>query len=121
MLMRSARVSLLLYFYHSTIEPITTAHYRPNNINTPTMPRATSKTDTTPTKRAAPYPASSPNSDDQSDTKSQIETPNKKGKGMTWSGEELKQLLHFALNRNGRGWGEAVRGRTANQANQTWT
>ena len=40
--------------------------------------------------------------------------------GRPWTGEEKIQLLHFALERNGRGFGEAVPGRTASQASQTW-
>jgi hypothetical protein len=92
------------------------------------MPRAPSKTNRTPNKRAQPYPSSSPVSDDSEikpsdvgdDTKPQTKSTGKKGRGTAWSGEDLQQLFDFALNRNGRDWGEAVPGRTANQARQTW-
>lgn len=43
------------------------------------------------------------------------------GKGTAWTGEELIQLFRFAMDRDGRDWGVAVQGRTANQARQTWT
>jgi hypothetical protein len=44
-----------------------------------------------------------------------------RSKGNAWTGDELKALFHFALKRDGRSWDEAVVGRTANQALQTWS
>ena len=40
--------------------------------------------------------------------------------GKAWSGEELKQLFHFALSRGERRWDEAVPGRTSSQSKQLW-
>ena len=75
---------------------------------TPKKPRADS---TTPTK---PYPTSSP--DDKTDIKTTINN----AKATAWTGEELVILFRFAMDRNGRDWGQAVEGRNASQARQTW-
>jgi len=92
---------------------------------------AISKMPRTPPKPTAkvefrPYPSSSPPSNDSSskDTgssgNSKMKVDRKGPKGV-WTAEEQKQLLHFAINRNGRGWGEAVPGKTANQASCLWS
>jgi len=47
-------------------------------------------------------------------------SPKSRAAGKAWTGDEKVQLFHFALERNGRGWDEAVMGRTASQASQTW-
>lgn len=75
------------------------------------MPRTPKKS----SARNGPY--ASPASSSSEDHKPKIRTPTK---GTAWTAHELKTLLHFALDRNGRSWGEAVPGRTTSQASQTW-
>ena len=71
-----------------------------------------------------PYPSSSPtsktsNSKDDGSAK-KVKADRTGEKASAWTAEEQKQLLHFALNRNGRGWEEAVPGKTGNQAGTLW-
>jgi hypothetical protein len=87
------------------------------------MPR----TPTKPTVKveARPYPSSSPpsnDSDSRDDGSAKKKKLDRKGsKGSVWTGEEQLQLFHFAMNRNGRSWGDAVPGKSGVQACSLWT
>jgi len=83
----------------------------------------------TPTKATVkvefqPYPSSSPtskNSDSRDGGSTKKVKADRTGeKASAWTAEVQKQLLHFALNRNGRWWEEAVPGKTGNQAGTLW-
>jgi len=47
-------------------------------------------------------------------------SPKARQGGKAWTLEEKLQLFRFAMDRHGRGWEEAVSGRTASQSSQTW-
>lgn len=81
-------------------------------IDTAVMPQTPSKA---PPQRSGAY-STSAQSGDQAKPGGGGKT-----KGNTWTADELKLLFHFAVNRNGRGWGESVPGRTSSQASQAWT
>ena len=86
-----------------------------------------SKMPRTPTKPTPKVesPSSSPPSND-SDSKEdgsakKTKVDRKGSKGSVWTGEEQLQLFHFAINRNGRSWGDAVPGKSGVQACSLWT
>lgn len=47
-------------------------------------------------------------------------SPKARQGGKAWTMEEKLQLFRFAMDRHGRGWEEAVSGRSASQSSQTW-
>jgi len=118
--------SIALLFASSFLRRQSLIHYQndtaPKQIN---MPKTPTKSTAVKRESTQPYPSSPPvsgGSDTQDEVNDQKLKASRKGtKGSAWTGEEQKQLLHFALNRNGRGWGEAVPGKTATQASSIWT
>jgi hypothetical protein len=94
---------------------------------TTTMPKTPTKPAAVKRESTLPYPSSSsPSPNDDSDSKDEVSPKNVKGEGTgssksVWTAAEQKQLFQFAINRKGRGWGEAVPGKTAAQARCLWS
>jgi hypothetical protein len=80
------------------------------------MPRTPKKPSGESSSLHKPYPSTP----DKTESKASMRGNINGGKGTAWTGEELIELFRFAMDRNGRDWGVAVQGRTANQARQTW-
>ena len=89
--------------------------------STPTPNRISSAKTTPSTASPGPYNSSDIDGKtyDAPETKPKS-SPKSRAAGKAWTGDEKVQLFRFALERNGRGWDEAVMGRTASQASQTW-
>jgi len=81
------------------------------------MPRTPKK----PSRESSPPQKPYPSTPDKTESKPSMRGNINGGKGTAWTGEELLNLFQFVLDRNGRDWGLAVEGRTANQARQTWS
>lgn len=103
---------------------------RPQPVCTSDSRHHISKMPRTPTKstvkvESQPYPSFSPpsnDSDSKDDGSLKKGKVDKKGsKGSAWTGEEQLQLFQFAMNRNGRSWGDAVPGKSGVQACSLWT